>query len=49
MVRRAMARGEDWRTLVPTAVARWLDERRLVERFRREFGLATLALEAPAS
>jgi nicotinamide-nucleotide adenylyltransferase len=49
MVRRAMARGEDWRTLVPTAVARWLEERRLVERFRREFGLATLALEAPAS
>ncbi len=45
MVRRAMARGEDWERLVPPAVARYLTERGLVERFRREFGLATLALD----
>lgn len=45
-VRRAMARGDGWRGLVPPAVAAVLDDRRLVERFRREFGLSTLALEA---
>ena len=45
MVRRRMARGEDWRALVPPAVARYLDDRGLVDRFRREFGLATLALD----
>jgi nicotinamide-nucleotide adenylyltransferase len=45
MVRRAIARGEPWQPLVPPAVARFLEERGLVERFRREFGLATLALE----
>jgi nicotinamide-nucleotide adenylyltransferase len=47
MVRRAMARGEDWRALVPPPVAAYLEREGLVERFRREFGLATLALEAP--
>ena len=46
MVRRAMARGEAWQDLVPTAVARYLMESGLDERFRREFGLATLGLEA---
>jgi nicotinamide-nucleotide adenylyltransferase len=46
MVRRAMARGEAWRTLVPRSVQRILDERDLVERFRRDFGLETLALDA---
>lgn len=46
VVRRAMARGDGWRGLVPPAVAAVLDERGLVERFRREFGLSTLALEA---
>ena len=45
MVRRRMARAEDWRALVPSDVARYLDERGLVDRFRREFGLATLALD----
>jgi nicotinamide-nucleotide adenylyltransferase len=45
MVRRAIARGEPWRHLVPEAVARFLEERGLVERFRTEFGLATLALD----
>jgi nicotinamide-nucleotide adenylyltransferase len=46
LVRRALARGGDgWRGLVPPAVARVLVDYGLVERFRREFGLATLALE----
>jgi len=44
MVRRAMAAGEDWRRLVPPEVAALVDERGLLERFRREFGRATLAL-----
>jgi nicotinamide mononucleotide adenylyltransferase len=46
-VRRAMARGEEWARLVPDAVARALRERGLVRRFREEFGLETLAREAP--
>ena len=46
MVRRRMARGEAWEELVPPAVAAYLRDRGLVDRFRREFGLATLALEA---
>ena len=42
-VRVAMARGGDsWRSLVPPAVANYLDQSGLVERFRREFGAATL-------
>lgn len=46
LVRRAMARGGDgWRDLVPCEVAAVLEELGLVERFRREFGLSTLALE----
>ncbi len=49
MVRRAMARGEEWRAMVPPAIAAYLDERGLVARFRREFGLATLALDTEAS
>jgi nicotinamide-nucleotide adenylyltransferase len=49
LVRKAMARGEDWRPLVPDVVAHILDERGLVERFRRDFGLETLALDAPAA
>lgn len=46
-VRKAMARGEGWREMVPPAVAAYLDEAGLPGRFRREFGLATLALDAP--
>jgi hypothetical protein len=42
-----MARGEDWRALVPPAIAGYLDRNGLVDRFRREFGLATLALDIP--
>jgi nicotinamide mononucleotide adenylyltransferase len=47
-VRRAMARGEEWVRLVPPEVARELRARGLVRRFREEFGLETLAREAPA-
>jgi hypothetical protein len=47
MVRKAMARGEGWREMVPAAVAEILDHQGLVARFRREHGLATLALDAP--
>jgi len=46
MVRRAIARGEPWQHLVPAPVARWLEDQGLVARFRAEFGLATLALDA---
>ncbi len=42
-VRQAMARGEAWQALVPPAVAAYLEARGLDARFRREFGLATLA------
>lgn len=38
MVRAAMAEGEGWRALVTPEVEAWLHERRLVERYRREFG-----------
>ncbi|MEZ6184443.1 MAG: adenylyltransferase/cytidyltransferase family protein [Planctomycetota bacterium] len=44
-VRRAMARGEAWERLVPPETQAYLVERGLPERFRREFGLETLALE----
>ncbi|MHC4393829.1 MAG: hypothetical protein ACYS22_21235 [Planctomycetota bacterium] len=47
-VRLAMARGEDWTTLVPPAVADYLNANELPERFRREFGLATLTQELVA-
>ena len=46
-VRKAMARGEGWRDMVPPAVATYLEEEGLVQRFRREWGLQTLALDAP--
>jgi nicotinamide mononucleotide adenylyltransferase len=44
-VRLAMARGEPYAHLLPPAVAVYLEDNRLVERFRSEFGLETLALE----
>jgi len=43
-VRQAMARGEGWQSLVPPPVASYIQTRRLDQRFRREFGLATLGL-----
>jgi nicotinamide-nucleotide adenylyltransferase len=45
MVRRRMARGENWRALVPDGVAAFLDRRGLVDRFVREFGPTTIALD----
>ena len=43
-VRREMAKGDDaWRALVPSAVADYIVARGLDARFRREFGLETLA------
>jgi nicotinamide mononucleotide adenylyltransferase len=44
MVRRAMAEGEGWQELVPTEVADYLVAEGLDRRFRRQFGLQTLAL-----
>ena len=49
MVRREMARGDGWRKMVPTEIAEYIVTRRLDERFRREFGLQTLALDAIVS
>ena len=49
MVRELLARGGDWRALVPPAVARYLDEHGLAARFVREFGLATLAATLPGT
>ena len=46
-VRREMARGEGWRTLVPDEVASYIAEHGLDRRFRGAFGLETLALDAP--
>jgi nicotinamide-nucleotide adenylyltransferase len=43
MVRRAMAEGGPWWDMVPDAVADLIRNNGLDERFRREFGLATLA------
>jgi nicotinamide-nucleotide adenylyltransferase len=47
-VRRAMAHGEGWTEMVPAAVAELIRAEGLDRRFRREFGLATLALGAPS-
>ncbi len=46
MVRRAMARGGDWQEMVPAEIAAYITSHRLDDRFRREFGLQTLALDA---
>lgn len=45
MVRREMARGDAWREMVPDVIADYVSTRRLDERFRRQFGLQTLALD----
>jgi nicotinamide-nucleotide adenylyltransferase len=44
-VRRAMARGEDWESLVPPVVAEYIKSNHLDVRFRNEFGLETLAMD----
>lgn len=46
MVRREMAQGGDWRSLVPDEIADYIAANQLDERFRREFGLQTLALDS---
>jgi nicotinamide-nucleotide adenylyltransferase len=45
MVRRALAQGGDWQSLVPHDVARYLIDNGLDTRFRREFGLQALAMD----
>ena len=45
MVRKKMARGTAWRDLVPEEIADFIASNELDERFRREFGLQTLALD----
>ena len=49
LVRREMARGDGWRALVPHDVAVYVEERGLDRRFRKTFGLETLALDAPTT
>lgn len=46
MVRRAMARGEAWEQLLPPEIATYITTHQLDARFRREFGLETLALDS---
>lgn len=46
LVRLEMARGDGWRHLVPAQVEAYITEHQLDERFRREFGLETLAAAA---
>ena len=45
-VRLELARGEAWRQLVPESVRRYITENALDRRFRAEFGLETLSLQA---
>ncbi len=45
MVRREMARGDGWIDLVPKEIADYIINKQLDTRFRREFGLQTLALD----
>lgn len=42
MVRVEMARGDLWKKMVPEPVANYLQDKKLIERFRQEFGLQTL-------
>lgn len=43
MVRLAMARGEEWRSMLAESVAEYISQNQLDQRFRREYGLETLA------
>lgn len=43
MVREAIARGEDWQSLVPPEIAAYITSHKLDERLRKEFGLQILA------
>ncbi len=44
VVREAMAMGLPWQPMVPEPVAKYLESSGLAERFKKEFGLATIAL-----
>jgi len=46
LVRVMMARGERWQDWVPESIAHYIEQNKLDERFRREFGLETLAMQA---
>lgn len=46
MVRSMMARGERWQDWVEEGIARYIQQNKLDERFRKEFGLETLAMES---
>jgi nicotinamide-nucleotide adenylyltransferase len=48
-VRALMAKGEDWQAWVPERVAGYIEENGLDVRFRREFGLETLAMRVVVS
>jgi nicotinamide-nucleotide adenylyltransferase len=45
VVRRELARGDDWQSLVPDEVAMFIKDNQLDERFRSQYGLQTLAME----
>jgi len=45
MVRRAMAQGDGWQAWVPGEVVEYITAGQLDARFRREFGLQTLAMD----
>jgi nicotinamide-nucleotide adenylyltransferase len=45
-VRVLMAKGQGWQDWVPERVAQYIQENQLDERFRREFGLETLAMQS---
>ncbi|MBN8580182.1 MAG: hypothetical protein J0L96_05885 [Anaerolineae bacterium] len=45
-VRVLMAKGQGWQDWVPERVAQYIQENHLDERFRREFGLETLAMQS---
>jgi len=49
LVRKAMARGDAWKELVPDSITDYIVTRHIDERFRREFGLETLAMETIVS
>jgi len=49
LVRKEMARGEEWRRLVPPPVERFLDEAGLVGRYRSEFAPGDRGAEPRAS
>ncbi len=45
IVRRNLARGENWQELLPKEVTQYLIENKLDTKFRKEFGLSILALD----